>query len=627
MRFLVPISYLAALSLISACGYFDHSMSDDCAKDWTKCDASVIEGICVGGGGTVVDGGTDIDCLGLCENGSTYSWCNGDAGNIAGSPDSDFGGNPNAGAGANDTTGAIGTGAGGSSGSDQQNPVTGDSGGTSGSAGDSGTAAGTGGCASDHECGKEVCDPISRSCVPCLQDRPCSGEKPYCKTRDNPDDNACITCSDADMFACPDTKFCHVVDKKDPSKNLCVNCQKDADCKNAEKKICNTNEANPSLNICIVCRSDGEPSGCPAGQICKPGTQAEANECVQCTEHKHCIGTKPICGTDHKCRACETHTECDPPFSGGVCNTYPNDPSPGACLAENAVIYVSPCAGTGKGTITNPYCNLSSAISEANTSTTKKAVLLDKGLYPVVTIENKAVWLVGKSGAVIGKPTSGQPNIYISGSSKVTLENLTVSGASGVGIQCVATTTTSTPKLTVRDCTINNNPGGGVYLNSCAFELNNDMIVRNGTTNSSDIGGVRIIIPGTVEPRTFRNNTVADNVAKSSVVAGVRCDDQMPVINSIIYGNNYNSGDQLSSPSCQPYNCLVGRDNGGTGNGNIIGKDPLFVNVTATPPDYHINAGSPCIDQADPGSAPDRDIDGQKRTMGNGPDIGADEAK
>ena len=58
---------------------------------------------------------------------------------------------------------------------------------------------------------------------------------------------------------------------------------------------------------------------------------------------------------------------------------------------------------------------------------------------------------------------------------------------------------------------------------------------------------------------------------------------------------------------------------GFTGTGNRSG-DPLFENHAAD--DYHLQAGSPCIDSGTPTMA-DTDIDGVSRPQGAGYDMGA----
>jgi len=54
--------------------------------------------------------------------------------------------------------------------------------------------------------------------------------------------------------------------------------------------------------------------------------------------------------------------------------------------------------------------------------------------------------------------------------------------------------------------------------------------------------------------------------------------------------------------------------------------DPLFVDPTGNPADFHLRAGSPAIDAGIAALAPDHDLEGKTRPAGKGCDIGAYEA-
>ena len=52
-----------------------------------------------------------------------------------------------------------------------------------------------------------------------------------------------------------------------------------------------------------------------------------------------------------------------------------------------------------------------------------------------------------------------------------------------------------------------------------------------------------------------------------------------------------------------------------------------FEGTCAFDPDFHLLAGSPCIDRGTPEEAPDHDLDGDPRPQGAAVDVGADEAQ
>jgi hypothetical protein len=187
--------------------------------------------------------------------------------------------------------------------------------------------------------------------------------------------------------------------------------------------------------------------------------------------------------------------------------------------------------------------------------------------------------------------------------------------------------------ITVANCTFTDNfadnAGGGI------FNQNSDPTVVNCTfiDNSAGIygGGVYNC---SASNATLINCTFSDNSA-DSYGGGISNDSSSSTVtNCILWGNTAPNGPQLSVQSggsaSVSYCCLQGslpatyKD--GTslitwGLGNIAG-DPLFKSDN-----YHLQAGSPCIDSGDPNGdySEQRDIDGEPRVMGQNVDIGSDE--
>ena len=102
-----------------------------------------------------------------------------------------------------------------------------------------------------------------------------------------------------------------------------------------------------------------------------------------------------------------------------------------------------------------------------------------------------------------------------------------------------------------------------------------------------------------------RNNY--DNLMANCIVTGfvrLETDSNGYTLNfDFTYSDFYNNG--FAMPA-------------GTGN---INADPQFVDITLN--DYHLLAGSPCVDTGTSNGAPTTDFDGQVRPLGNGPDMGA----
>jgi len=142
--------------------------------------------------------------------------------------------------------------------------------------------------------------------------------------------------------------------------------------------------------------------------------------------------------------------------------------------------------------------------------------------------------------------------------------------------------------------------------------------VENGTAGSvcgigSLVGGVLIERNGTTAADRFVNNTVADNMACTGASPGVLCGavTSVDIRNTLVWGNGTLGGDaQVGGTGCTVTSSWVEGLGGAT--------DPKFVG--GVPGDYHLEAGSPCIDKGTSAGAPSEDLEGKARV--GAPDIG-----
>lgn len=172
--------------------------------------------------------------------------------------------------------------------------------------------------------------------------------------------------------------------------------------------------------------------------------------------------------------------------------------------------------------------------------------------------------------------------------------------------------------------------GGGVYVYGGSSQVRNNIIVGNRTTRG---GGIRLEFSNA----QVKNNTIVGNRATDGGGIYTQCSyTSKPLIaNNVISFNSSGIFNRLQNqdPSLQPTlknNNLYGNDDynystyvsPGTSD---ISADPLFVDRANG--DYHLTAGSPCIDAGDDSVVQVGcvDIDGEPRIQGAHVDIGADE--
>lgn len=171
--------------------------------------------------------------------------------------------------------------------------------------------------------------------------------------------------------------------------------------------------------------------------------------------------------------------------------------------------------------------------------------------------------------------------------------------------------------LRIENSSITNNvasDGGGICCWNGTLTLINSVVAGNQALGGYG-GGIFVARRSTL---TILNSTIADNAAGwgDGLYFGAQC--TTAITNAIVWDDEPLF---LATTWTVPitYSDVKG---GYPGIGNI-NADPLFVD--AAHHDYHLQAGSPCIDSGMQDGAPEIDIDGEPRPMGTEVDIGADE--
>ena len=202
----------------------------------------------------------------------------------------------------------------------------------------------------------------------------------------------------------------------------------------------------------------------------------------------------------------------------------------------------------------------------------------------------------------------------------------------------------------IKDNTFRNNsvfcyvctPGGGGLFNGIGNPtIQNNIFINNSVSGVYSYGGGLYNGSGSpiIQNNIFSSNSAVGNCYTSEcgygVGGGLFFNTGSPIILSNIIVNNQSdvSMGGISSYAAIPltldYNDVwnnSGRNYSGVAPGaHDISTDPLLVDPAHG--DFHLAAGSPCIDAGDPANYPETDFEGDPRPMGPAPDIGADEQR
>jgi hypothetical protein len=358
-----------------------------------------------------------------------------------------------------------------------------------------------------------------------------------------------------------------------------------------------------------------------------------------------CAATAPVCDQmTQLCRGCVADSEC-----GGACHELA-----GTCTGPGETLFVSPQGTDGPCSRNAPCRTITAAIALATSQ--KRVIAVADGTYTdAFSIRNGAI-ISGAdrapAGAVImlgagagtlqsdSATTSVIEGVSIAGGGNdgfvnrgtVTLSRVSISMAGRHGIdnrggdltvldsrieRSSNTGISSNSTLRVERTVVYDNSGTGIVANG-GFTIINTIVASNGTMTGPSPGGVRLS-HSAGQAAVFQFNTLSENDVAAGGVTGIQCDSVVVLENSIFADVDGLFTTETGGNCTARYSMFDAMPLAGTGN---FAGDAMFVNQAS---DFHLAAGSPAIDKADPAATESLDVDGEARPAGTVRDIGADE--
>ncbi len=416
---------------------------------------------------------------------------------------------------------------------------------------------------------------------------------------------------------------------------------------------------HPSPAAGLPCGQPGNT--CPGDQVCdaeqvpptcvdEVGPGADGSVDVPSDTPMPCTSgctspTAPVCDTSRgTCRGCIADSECP-----GACHELT-----GACTTEAQTLYVAPLGVDGTCSKLMPCRTIGAAINQA--SATRKLVAVADGTYSdSFSIKNDAI-ISGTdrlpAGATLSVPT-GAGGLQADASTTSVIEGVTIAKTNNDGmvnrgtltvsrvliseagrngldnrggtltvldsrvVLSASTGISSNNELHVERCIVFDNTGTGIIANG-SFTILNTIIASNGTMSGPSPGGVKLS-PVVGDTTVFRFNTLSENDVAPGGVTGIQCDAAVMLESSIFADVDGLITTEYGGMCSARYSMFDAMPLSGMGN---FAGNPMFVNAST---DFHLAAGSPAIDKADPAATESLDVDGEARPAGMARDIGADE--
>ena len=406
-----------------------------------------------------------------------------------------------------------------------------------------------------------------------------------------------------------------------------------------------------ATQYCRAC-AVGDEAQCSARSINAPRCDTGTGACAACrpaNEATDCPSTDlSVCGSDGSCRkACTKHADCD----SGICDPGVITPNRSSCARADEVVYVkaqSTCPATADGTKANPFCTMDAVVAKLPAGGFIDVLPSSEGSLAQTKNAFTAPYVIVGTGTLTGFPISAgnitlyPPAVTVGAGGNVYLSGVFIDSSVSTGIAC-----DNQGKLTLYAMTISSSGGYAIATGDCAVTIDRlnaragkGGIAQNaGTlsmTNSfvTDNSGIGLSLGAGVAVGQLAGLTIAGNKPPSaSTPGGVSCGAAANIYNSIVRGNQQVSGSSIAG-SCSFHYSDV--DQAVATNDHNVNLAPKFRGINIAVPslgyNYHLVAGdaanvSCCFDRGATLASGSYDFDGDKRPLGAGYDIGADEVQ